>query len=107
MAVMGRFHRPAASVVAAIAALASAALGASAQARPAHHKKHAVARERAVAATRGGLPNVQAQGALVVDEAGRTVFAKNADKERPIASISKLAATLVVAEKGVELEGLS
>jgi len=43
----------------------------------------------------------------VVDETGRTVFAKNADKERPIASISKLAATLVVAEKGVELEGLS
>ena len=38
---------------------------------------------------------------------GRAVFAKNADKERPIASISKLAATLVVAEKGVELEGLS
>jgi D-alanyl-D-alanine endopeptidase (penicillin-binding protein 7) len=113
---MGRFHRPAARVVAAsVAALLTGATGAHALARPAHHqarhqahgKKHAVARERPVAATRGGLPNVQAQGALVVDDAGRTVFAKNADKERPIASISKLAATLVVAEKGVELEGLS
>ncbi len=106
MSVMGRYHRPAAMVVA--AALAVQAIGAHALARPAARRhKHAVARERPVAATRGGLPNVQAQAAVVIDEAGRTVFAKNADKERPIASISKLAATLVVAEKGVELEGLS
>jgi D-alanyl-D-alanine endopeptidase (penicillin-binding protein 7) len=114
---MGRFSRPATSVVAAsVVALLTGALDGRALAKPAHHhaarrpahgKKHAIARERPVAATRGGLPNVQAQGALVLDEAGRTVFAKNADKERPIASISKLAATLVVAEKGVELEGLS
>ena len=106
---MGRFHRPAASLVAIlVAAVAVEASGGHALARPAARRhKHAVARERPVAATRGGLPNVQAQGAVVVDETGRTVFAKNADKERPIASISKLAATLVVAEKGVELEGLS
>ncbi|HEY6477219.1 MAG TPA: serine hydrolase [Polyangia bacterium] len=105
---MGRFHRPAASIVAIlVAALAVEASGGHALARPAVRRhKHAAARERPVAATRGGLPNVQAQGAVVIDEAGRTVFAKNADKERPIASISKLAATLVVAEKGVELEGL-
>jgi serine-type D-Ala-D-Ala endopeptidase (penicillin-binding protein 7) len=106
---MGRFHRPAANVVAVL--VAAFASGAYAHAKPAHrqvhHKKHAVARERPVAAVRGGLPNVQAQGAVVLDEAGHTVFAKNPDKERPIASISKLAATLVVAEKGVELEGLS
>jgi serine-type D-Ala-D-Ala endopeptidase (penicillin-binding protein 7) len=103
---MGRSQRPAALLVALVAAVASA----PAVARPRHaarRHKHAVARERPVAATRGGLPNVQAQGAVVVDESGRTVFAKNPDKERPIASISKLAATLVVAEKGVELEGLS
>jgi serine-type D-Ala-D-Ala endopeptidase (penicillin-binding protein 7) len=43
----------------------------------------------------------------VIDDTGRTIFARNPDKERPIASISKLAATLVVAEKGIELEGLS
>jgi serine-type D-Ala-D-Ala endopeptidase (penicillin-binding protein 7) len=113
MSLMGRYHRPAASIVrplvaALVAALAAQAFGAYAFARPAARRhKHAVARERPVAATRGGLPNVQAQGAVVIDEAGRTLFAKNADKERPIASISKLAATLVVAEKGVELEGLS
>jgi D-alanyl-D-alanine endopeptidase (penicillin-binding protein 7) len=63
--------------------------------------------ERHVVATKGGLPNVQALGALVVDEAGREIFARNPDKERPIASISKLAATLTVADKGVELDGLS
>jgi serine-type D-Ala-D-Ala endopeptidase (penicillin-binding protein 7) len=109
---MGRFFRPAARAAAVlVAALAAQAPAGHALAkpvhRPAHRKKHAVERERPVAATRGGLPNVQAQGALVLDEAGRALFAKNADKERPIASISKLAATLVVAEKGVELEGLS
>jgi serine-type D-Ala-D-Ala endopeptidase (penicillin-binding protein 7) len=103
---MGRSYRPAAMVVA--AALVAQAFSGHVFARPAARRhRHAVARERPVAATRGGLPNVQAQGAVVIDEAGRTVFAKNADKERPIASISKLAATLVVAEKGVELEGLS
>ena len=112
---MGRFHRPARSrrpagalAAALVAALAVQLLSGSAFAR--HHavKRHKhVERERPVAATRGGLPNVQAQGALVVDEGGRAIFAKNPDKERPIASISKLAATLVVAEKGVELEGLS
>ena len=31
----------------------------------------------------------------MIDDAGRTVYARNPDKERPIASISKLAATLV------------
>ena len=97
-------------IVALLVAALVATAGAHAVARPRHaarRHQHAVARERPVAATRGGLPNVQAQGAVVLDEGGRAVFAKNADKERPIASISKLAATLVVAEKGVELEGLS
>jgi D-alanyl-D-alanine endopeptidase (penicillin-binding protein 7) len=63
--------------------------------------------ERHVAATKGGLPNVQATSALVLDETGQTVFARNPDKERPIASISKLAAVLVVMDKGLELEGLT
>jgi D-alanyl-D-alanine carboxypeptidase len=80
-------------------------------------KKHAVAHkrgkkghvflERHVVATKGGLPNVQALGALVIDETGHEVYARNPDKERPIASISKLAATLTIADKGVELDGLS
>jgi D-alanyl-D-alanine endopeptidase (penicillin-binding protein 7) len=70
-------------------------------------KKGHVMLERHVVATKGGLPNVQALGSLVVDETGREIFSRNPDKERPIASISKLAATLVVAERGIELDGLT
>ena len=58
-------------------------------------------------ATKRGLPNVQALGALVIDDSGREVYSRNADRERPIASISKLAATLAVMGKGLELDGLS
>jgi D-alanyl-D-alanine endopeptidase (penicillin-binding protein 7) len=72
-----------------------------------HERKSHVFLERHVVATRGGLPNVQALGALVIDETGREVYARNPDKERPIASISKLAATLTIADKGLELDGLS
>jgi D-alanyl-D-alanine endopeptidase (penicillin-binding protein 7) len=54
---------------------------------------------------RGGLPNVQAQGALVVDlDAGEELFARRADEPRPIASISKLAATLTVVDRGLDLD---
>src|SRR5580692_13210768 len=74
--------------------------------KPVKRHRHAMV-ERHVVATRGGQPNVQALGALVVDEGGRVIFARNPDKERPIASISKLAATLAVVDKGIELEGLS
>ncbi len=69
-------------------------------------KKH-VFLERHVVAIKGGLPNIQALGALVLDDAGHELYARNPDKERPIASISKLAATLVVMDRGLELEGLS
>jgi serine-type D-Ala-D-Ala endopeptidase (penicillin-binding protein 7) len=99
-----------ASTSAALLTLAASAHAAAA--RPAH-KKHRAARhkhllvERHVAAIRGGQPNVQALGALVIDDEGNAIFARNADKERPIASISKLAATLAVVDKGIELEGLS
>jgi serine-type D-Ala-D-Ala endopeptidase (penicillin-binding protein 7) len=72
-----------------------------------HKKKGHVFLERHVVATRGGLPNVQALGALVVDETGKEIFARNADKERPIASISKIAATLAIADHNLELDGLS
>jgi serine-type D-Ala-D-Ala endopeptidase (penicillin-binding protein 7) len=70
-------------------------------------KRKAVATERIVAATKRGQPNVQALGSLVIDETGVIVYAHNPDRERPIASISKLAAMLVVMDKGLELEGLS
>jgi D-alanyl-D-alanine endopeptidase (penicillin-binding protein 7) len=74
--------------------------------KPAKRKK-AVATERLVVATKRGQPNVQAAGALVIDETGTTVFAHNPDRERPIASISKLAAMLIVVDRNLELEGLS
>jgi serine-type D-Ala-D-Ala endopeptidase (penicillin-binding protein 7) len=57
------------------------------------------------ATTRTGVPNVQAQGALVLDENGREIFARRPDVERPIASISKLAAALVVVDRGLDLDG--
>ena len=113
---MARFGTRAAIVVGVLGAVVIAPLAApvsTAQAasrkkatRPAKHHKHVVL-ERHVVATRGGQPNVQALGALVIDDSGRVVFARNPDKERPIASISKLAATMAVVDKGIELEGLS
>jgi D-alanyl-D-alanine endopeptidase (penicillin-binding protein 7) len=90
-------------------AAATAATGGAAKR---HRPKRRAARrhvflERHVAATKGGQPNVQALGALVLDDTGHEVFARNPDRERPIASISKLAATLTVVDHGLELEGLS
>src|SRR6266496_830755 len=70
-------------------------------------RRKPVAAERLVPAVKRGQPNVQATAALVLDETGAPVFAHNPDHERPIASISKLAAMLVVMDKGLELEGLS
>ena len=69
--------------------------------------KRPVFLERHVAAQKGGLPNVQASGAIVLDENGHELYARNPDQERPIASISKLAATLVVMDKGLVLDDLS
>ena len=59
------------------------------------------------AATKRGQPNVQALGVAGDRRDRRVVYARNPDSERPIASISKLAAMLVVMDKGLELEGLS
>jgi serine-type D-Ala-D-Ala endopeptidase (penicillin-binding protein 7) len=75
--------------------------------RLARRKKGHVFLERHVVATKGGQPNVQALGALVVDEAGHEIYARSPDKERPIASISKIAATLTIADHNIELDGLS
>jgi D-alanyl-D-alanine endopeptidase (penicillin-binding protein 7) len=72
----------------------------------AHAKR---ARGRAIAVyTRAGDPNVQAQSAAVVDlNAGEELFTKNADEIRPIASISKLMAILVVLEHKLDLDGVT
>ena len=59
-------------------------------------------------AMKGKLPNVQALGALVVDlQTGHELFARKPDVPRSIASISKLAAALVVADRSPDLEGLT
>jgi D-alanyl-D-alanine endopeptidase (penicillin-binding protein 7) len=79
---------------------------AAASQRHASRGKH-VFLERRVVAVKGGMPNVQALGALVLDDGGHEVYARNPDKERPIASISKLAATLAVVDRGLELDGLT
>jgi len=77
------------------------------KAKAAPKRKKPVAAERLVPSIKGGQPNVQARAALVIDDAGTVLFAHNPDAERPIASISKLAAVLVVMDKGLELEGLT
>ena len=69
--------------------------------------KKAALLERRVPATKAGLPNIQARGAIVLDEDGHELFARSPDQERPIASISKLAATLAVVDRGLDLEGLT
>jgi serine-type D-Ala-D-Ala endopeptidase (penicillin-binding protein 7) len=67
-----------------------------------------IARERPVAWLKNNLPNVQAAGALVLDlDTGTELFAKKPDSERPIASISKLAAVLVAMDKGLALDELT
>jgi len=102
----------AAFVLPAPAALAAASKGKKAPAaktkgKPGGKGKPKVMQERHVAAFKGGMPNVQALGALVIDEQGHELFSRNPDRERPIASVSKLAAVLVVMDHGLELEGLT
>jgi D-alanyl-D-alanine endopeptidase (penicillin-binding protein 7) len=64
--------------------------------------------EKHVVAVKGNLPNVLSLGALVVDmDNGHEIFARKPDQPRAIASISKLAATLVVMEHDLDLDGLS
>jgi D-alanyl-D-alanine endopeptidase (penicillin-binding protein 7) len=53
---------------------------------------------------KGNLPNVQAQGAFVLDLTdGQELYTRRPDEPRPIASISKLAATLTVVDRGLDL----
>jgi serine-type D-Ala-D-Ala endopeptidase (penicillin-binding protein 7) len=70
---------------------------------PRHHHS-----EVHVAAMKGSQPNVQSLGALVVDlDTGHELFARKPDVPRSIASISKLAATLTVMDRDLDLEGLT
>ena len=73
------------------------------KAAPKHHHS-----EKHVAAMKGKEPNVQSLGALVVDlDTGQELFARRPDNPRAIASISKLAATLTVMDRNLDLDGLT
>lgn len=70
----------------------------------ARRRRHAGPRPVAVY-TKSGTPNIQAQAAVVVDlTTGEILHAKNPDEVRPIASISKLMASLVVLDHGLDLD---
>jgi D-alanyl-D-alanine endopeptidase (penicillin-binding protein 7) len=77
--------------------------------RPAQRAmRRSIPRRPAIPWLRGNLPNVQAQGSLVIDlQDGEELFSRQADASRPIASISKLAATLTVVERGLALDQLT
>jgi D-alanyl-D-alanine endopeptidase (penicillin-binding protein 7) len=58
--------------------------------------------------TRQGLPNIQAQAAAVVDlSSNEELVMKNPDEIRPIASISKLMAVLVVLDHKLDMDGVT
>ena len=40
--------------------------------------------ERRVVAVKGGMPNVQALGALVLDDGGHEIYARNPDREQAL-----------------------
>src|SRR5262245_16332590 len=63
-------------------------------------------RARAIATyTHNGMPNVQAQAAVAIDlTTGEELYTKNPDAVRPIASISKLMAMLVVTDPARHLD---
>jgi len=90
-----------------VAALALAALLAPGATLAAKKKRRRFVREKPVPVyTHGGMPNIQAQAAVVVDLAsGAELFQKNPDAERPIASISKLMAMMVVLDRALDLDG--
>jgi D-alanyl-D-alanine endopeptidase (penicillin-binding protein 7) len=91
----------------AVASLLCIAIGTTdAHARPGKRRRGG---ERPVSVyKKDGSPNIQAQSAVVVDLAsGEELLAKNADEIRPIASISKLMATLVIVDKGLDLDGIT
>jgi len=70
---------------------------------PRHHHS-----EKRVVAMKGNQPNVQSLGALVIDlDTGQELFARKPDMPRSIASISKLAATLTVMDRSLDLDGLT
>jgi D-alanyl-D-alanine endopeptidase (penicillin-binding protein 7) len=58
---------------------------------------------KSAAAGRTGVPELKSSSALVVDQSGRALFAKNIDHVVPIASITKLMTAMVVIDAGLPL----
>jgi len=76
-----------------------------AAAKPKKKGRRVVAERPVAVYTKGGLPNIQAQAAVVVDlSSGEVIHAKNPDEVRSIASISKLMAMLVVLDHNLDLD---
>lgn len=83
--------------------------------RAAGKRSHVAAKKKRVAArsrpipvyTRSGDPNIQAHAAVIVDvgAGGVPLYQKNPEEVRPIASISKLMAMLVVLERNLDFKG--
>src|SRR5262245_34250520 len=98
--------RPRVSALALATALCSLA-PAAAQAHRLRPSRRSVASHGVAPLTRDGRPNIQAQAAVIIDlgAGGGELYTKNADSVRPIASISKLMAVLVVMDRGLKLEG--
>jgi D-alanyl-D-alanine endopeptidase (penicillin-binding protein 7) len=70
--------------------------------------KKAVFLEQHAAAVKGNQPNVLSLGALIVDLGSKQeLFSRRPDSPRAIASISKLAAALVVSERNIPLDELT
>lgn len=58
---------------------------------------------KSAVANRTGVPALKSSSALVVDQSGRALFAKNIDHVVPIASITKLMTAMVVIDAGLPL----
>lgn len=87
----------------AILVLAALSMAAAAADKPAHRARagHAAVAEL----TKDGDPNVRSSGVLVLDSTtGQTLFAKNADQQAPIASITKLMTAMVVLDANLALD---
>lgn len=83
-------------IVILIAILTASPALAESQERTARKVKSAVA-------GRAGAPELKSSAALVVDQSGHTLFAKNVDQVVPIASITKLMTAMVVIDAGLPL----
>jgi D-alanyl-D-alanine endopeptidase (penicillin-binding protein 7) len=51
-----------------------------------------------------GSPNLRSASALVINESGNTIYGKDIDTVRPIASITKLMMAMVIIDSGLDLE---